>query len=70
MSDHLSWSRIEGFNSHDLLPLPYTEEALDAVCRNIAQAQDVLGRAMLFENPSSYLAFRRRDDRVGVSSAR
>ncbi len=57
VSDHLSWSRIEGFNSHDLLPIPYTEEALDIVCRNIGQAQDALGRAMLFENPSSYLAF-------------
>ncbi|WP_039007914.1 MNIO family bufferin maturase [Cupriavidus sp. IDO] len=57
VSDHLSWSRIGEFNSHDLLPLPYTEEALDIVCSNIAMAQDVLGRAMLFENPSSYLAF-------------
>jgi uncharacterized protein (UPF0276 family) len=57
VSDHLSWSRIGGFNSHDLLPVPYTEEALDIVCANISQAQDVLGRAMLFENPSSYLAF-------------
>ena len=57
VSDHLSWSRIEGFNSHDLLPLPYTEEALELVCANIAMAQDVLGRTMLFENPSSYLAF-------------
>jgi len=56
VSDHLSWSRIAGFNSHDLL-LPYTEEALACVCRNIDTAQDVLGRAMLFENPSSYLAF-------------
>ena len=57
VSDHLSWSRIDGFNSHDLLPLPYTEEALDLVCANIAMAQDALGRAMLFENPSSYLQF-------------
>lgn len=57
VSDHLSWSRIDRFNSHDLLPLPYTEEALDVVCRNIAMAQDVLGRSMLFENPSSYIAF-------------
>lgn len=57
VSDHLSWSRIEGFNSHDLLPVPYTEEALDRVCANIAMAQDVLGRSMLFENPSSYLLF-------------
>jgi uncharacterized protein len=57
VSDHLSWSRIDRFNSHDLLPVPYTEEALDIVCANIQQAQDVLGRAMLFENPSSYIAF-------------
>jgi uncharacterized protein (UPF0276 family) len=57
VSDHLSWSRIDGFNSHDLLPLPYTEEALDLVCTNIDVAQDALGRAMLFENPSSYLQF-------------
>ena len=57
VSDHLCWTRIEGFNSHDLLPLPYTEEALDVVCANIAVAQDMLGRAMLIENPSSYVAF-------------
>jgi uncharacterized protein (UPF0276 family) len=57
VSDHLSWSRIDGFNSHDLLPLPYTEEALDLVCANIDVAQATLGRAMLFENPSSYLQF-------------
>ncbi|WP_395606800.1 DUF692 domain-containing protein [Pseudomonas sp. B22129] len=57
VSDHLSWSRSGGFNAHDLLPVPYTEEALDLVCSNIHQAQDVLGRTMLFENPSSYLAF-------------
>jgi uncharacterized protein (UPF0276 family) len=57
VSDHLSWSRIDRFNSHDLLPLPYTEEALAVVCRNIAMAQEVLGRSMLFENPSSYIAF-------------
>lgn len=56
VSDHLSWSRIGRFNSHDLLPVPYTEEALDLVCANISMAQDVLGRTMLFENPSSYLA--------------
>lgn len=57
VSDHLSWSRIAGFNSHDLLPIPYTEEALALVCRNIEVAQEVLERAMLFENPSSYVAF-------------
>lgn len=57
VSDHLSWSRIEGFNSHDLLPIPYTKEALDVVCANIDRAQTALGRAMLIENPSSYIAF-------------
>jgi hypothetical protein len=57
VSDHLCWTGIAGFTTHDLLPLPYTEEALDIVCANIAMAQDVLGRAMLFENPSSYLSF-------------
>jgi len=57
VSDHLSWSRIEGFNSHDLLPLPYTCEALDLVCANIERAQDALGREMLIENPSSYIDF-------------
>lgn len=57
VSDHVSWSRIEGFNAHDLLPLPYTSEALDIVCANIDRAQDALGQAMLFENPSSYIDF-------------
>jgi uncharacterized protein (UPF0276 family) len=57
VSDHLSWSRIGAFNSHDLLPVPYTDETLEVVCNNIDMAQDTLGRTMLFENPSSYLAF-------------
>lgn len=57
VSDHLCWTRTSAHNSHDLLPLPLTEEALDVVCANVAQAQDHLGRAMLFENPSSYLTF-------------
>jgi uncharacterized protein len=57
VSDHLSWSRIGRFNSHDLLPVPYTEEALDVVCAHISTAQDALRRTMLIENPSSYFAF-------------
>lgn len=57
VSDHLCWTRIDGFNSHDLLPLPYTQEALDVVCANVARAQDVLERPMLIENPSSYVTF-------------
>lgn len=57
VSDHLSWTRIDGFSSHDLLPLPYTEEALELVCANIGRAQDALGRTMLLENPSTYIDF-------------
>ncbi len=57
VSDHLCWTGIAGFNSHDLLPLPYTEEALDTVAANILHAQDALERPMLFENPSSYVTF-------------
>jgi len=57
ISDHLCWTRVEGFNAHDLLPLPYTKETLDLVCANVGIAQDMLGRAMLVENPSSYIQF-------------
>lgn len=57
VSDHLCWTRTSAHNSHDLLPLPYTREALDTVCDNIHRSQDALGRTMLFENPSSYLTF-------------
>lgn len=57
VSDHLCWTRFGGFQSHDLLPLPYTEEALRIVCANVDAAQDALGRTMLIENPSSYVAF-------------
>jgi uncharacterized protein (UPF0276 family) len=57
ISDHLCWTRANAHNSHDLLPLPLTREALGTVCENIECAQEALGRAMLFENPSSYLAF-------------
>ncbi|WP_299194362.1 DUF692 domain-containing protein [uncultured Erythrobacter sp.] len=57
VSDHLCWTRTSAHNSHDLLPMPLTEEGLSAVCANIDSAQEALGRAMLFENPSSYLTF-------------
>ena len=57
VSDHLCWTRTSAHNSHDLLPLPLTQEALAVVCENIDRAQDALSRPMLFENPSSYLTF-------------
>ena len=57
VSEHLSWSSVGGRFYNDLLPLPYTEEALALVCRHIDQAQDYLGRQLLVENFSSYLQF-------------
>jgi uncharacterized protein len=57
VSDHLCWTGVDKFNSHDLLPLPYTDEALDIVCANVSLAQDVLERPLLVENPSSYVQF-------------
>ena len=57
VSDHLCWTGVDGFNSHDLLPLPYTREALEIAARNIALAQDLLDRPLLIENPSSYIHF-------------
>lgn len=57
VSDHLCWTRTSAHNSHDLLPLPLTQEAMKVVCDNIDQAQEALRRPMLFENPSSYLSF-------------
>ncbi|MCB1874658.1 MAG: DUF692 domain-containing protein [Chromatiales bacterium] len=58
ISDHLCWTGAHGFNSHDLLPLPYTEEALEHVSRRIQAVQDFLGRRLLIENVSSYLTYR------------
>lgn len=61
VSDHLCWTGTGGFTSHDLLPMPFTEEAMAVVCANIAQAQDALGRPLLIENASSYVTFRRSE---------
>ena len=57
ISDHLCWTGIEGRNLHDLLPLPYTEEALDAVVARVGRVQEALGRQILLENVSSYLTY-------------
>jgi uncharacterized protein len=57
ISDHLCWTGTGGVNTHDLLPLPYTAEALDVTVRNVERAQAALGRSMLIENPSSYVTF-------------
>ena len=58
VSEHLCWSASGGRHLNDLLPLPYTEEALAHVCTRVSQVQDRLGRALLVENVSSYLRFR------------
>jgi uncharacterized protein (UPF0276 family) len=57
VSEHLSWSIAGGVYLADLLPLPMTEEALDVVCRHVDEVQDMLGRTILIENPSSYLQY-------------
>jgi uncharacterized protein (UPF0276 family) len=57
ISDHLCWTGLAGRNSHDLLPLPYTEEALAHVAERVRTVQDVLGRRILLENVSSYVEF-------------
>lgn len=58
VSDHLCWGRHNGRYAHDLLPLPFTEEALAHVVTRVSQAQDILGRQILLENVSSYISFK------------
>ena len=57
VSEHASWSRHGGVNFNDLLPLPYTEEAVEHLASRIREAQDALGRQILIENLSCYLSF-------------
>ncbi|MDH6590393.1 uncharacterized protein (UPF0276 family) [Variovorax sp. TBS-050B] len=57
ISDHLCFTGVHGRNTHDLLPLPYTEEALRLVVRHVQQVQEFLGQRVLLENVSSYLSF-------------
>lgn len=58
ISDHLCWTGILTRNSHDLLPLSFTEESLEHVVGRIKIVQDVLERPLILENPSSYLTFK------------
>jgi uncharacterized protein len=58
VSDHLCWGRAHGHYSHDLWPVPYTEECLAHVVERVSRVQDLLGRRILLENVSSYLEFR------------
>lgn len=58
VSDHLCWTGIAHQNTHDLLPVPYTEEALTHIVERIQQVQDFLGQPIAMENPSTYLEFK------------
>jgi hypothetical protein len=58
ISDHLCWTGIAGRNLHDLMPLPYTEEALKNVVDRVRAVQDILDRRILLENVSSYVTYR------------
>jgi hypothetical protein len=57
VSDHLCWTGVMGRNVHDLLPMPYTEEALRHTARRVREVSDFLERPLVLENPSSYVEF-------------
>lgn len=57
VSDHVCWTGVEGINLHDLLPLPYTEEALTHMAARIREVQDLLEAPLVLENPSTYAEF-------------
>jgi len=57
ISDHLCWTGVNGVNLHDLLPLPYTQEAVQHVADRVKTVQDFLGRRILLENVSSYITY-------------
>jgi uncharacterized protein (UPF0276 family) len=61
ISDHLCWTGVDGLNVHDLLPIPYTQQAIDHIVSRIQQIQEFLGRALLIENVSSYLTFKQSE---------
>ncbi|TDE35687.1 DUF692 domain-containing protein [Actinomadura sp. 6K520] len=58
VSDHVCWTGVAGVNTHELLPLPFTEEALRHTAGRVRVVQDVLERPLVLENPSTYATFR------------
>ena len=58
ISDHLCWTGVGGKNTHDLLPMPYTEEAVRHIASRVEAVQEFLGRRILLENVSSYVGYR------------
>lgn len=61
ISDHLCWTGVNGINAHDLLPVPYTHQAINHIVSRIHKVQDVLGRPILIENVSSYLTYKQSE---------
>lgn len=61
VSDHLCWTSAHGYNTHDLIPLPYTEHVADHIVERILQVQDALGERLVIENVSSYMQFKDTD---------
>ncbi len=57
VSDHVCWTGVAGINTHDLLPIPFTDETLAHLVRRIEMAQDFLGRPLVLENPTTYVTF-------------
>ena len=57
VSDHICWTGVHGINTHDLMPVPYTEEGLKHFTDRVKQVQDILERPFVLENPSTYLEF-------------
>ncbi|CAM3447143.1 Protein of uncharacterised function (DUF692) [Legionella oakridgensis] len=61
ISDHLCWTGVNGVNAHDLLPIPYTHQAVNHIVSRIHQVQEFLGRPILIENVSSYLTYKQSE---------
>ncbi|CZI76600.1 Protein of uncharacterised function (DUF692) [Legionella pneumophila] len=61
ISDHLCWTGVHGLNTHDLLPVPYTTEAIQHIVSRIQEIQDFLKRPFLIENVSSYLTYKQSE---------
>lgn len=57
VSDHVCWTGIAGLNTHELIPIPFTEEALEHVVARIRIVQEILERQIVLENPSSYVTY-------------
>lgn len=57
VTDHLCWTGVAGKNTHDLMPMPYSDEAVRHVAQRVREVQDFLGAPIALENPSTYVEF-------------